>query len=293
MEAFGEWKLVIRRSRKPTRKPTTGDGTKEQVDFQGPRFNVLHEFQNKDSVENQATDHTKSANVKGKGISIYDNTLGVDEGVCFMMADKEQGDSRPKDVLIHNFMDPIKKSNRPNIIMGSSSKGGNKSGDLVGDLSLIHVGPSSSNLSIDKTLSAQVTSQNFNNMLVRGKHISMVKRVPKSLLDAAFHSVDPDAMSKIAKNIGIDKSNNEPYSANGGLSETRISGLKADKIVSKLGFDCSHIIKARGFFGGLWVCWKKSAQVHVINNDPQFVHFYIKKNLVFKKLFVTFVYGSP
>ncbi|TYG76517.1 hypothetical protein ES288_D03G120400v1 [Gossypium darwinii] len=48
-----------------------------------------------------------------------------------------------------------------------------------------------------------------------------------------------------------------------------------------LGFDCSHIIKARGLFGGLWVCWKKSAQVHVINNDPQF------------KLFVTFVYGSP
>ncbi|TYH80211.1 hypothetical protein ES332_D03G116500v1, partial [Gossypium tomentosum] len=75
--------------------------------------------------------------------------------------------------------------------------------------------------------------------------------------------------------------------------ESRISGLKADKIISKLGFDCSHIIKARGLFGGLWVCWKKSAQVHVINNDPQFVHFYIKKNLVFKKLFVTFVYGSP
>ncbi|MBA0676922.1 hypothetical protein Goari_018360 [Gossypium aridum] len=63
--------------------------TGKQVEIEGSRFNVLNEFGNKDSVENQPTNPTKSTNLKGKGIAIYDNPLGVNEGVCFMMANKE------------------------------------------------------------------------------------------------------------------------------------------------------------------------------------------------------------
>ncbi|XP_017620776.1 uncharacterized protein LOC108464989 [Gossypium arboreum] len=41
-----------------------------------------------------------------------------------------------------------------------------------------------------------------------------------------------------------------------GLLETRVSGPKADSIISKLGFECSHRVEAVGFSGGIWIGWK-------------------------------------
>ncbi|MBA0750795.1 hypothetical protein Gogos_002181 [Gossypium gossypioides] len=38
--------------------------------------------------------------------------------------------------------------------------------------------------------------------------------------------------------------------------ETRVSGMKVDGIIAKIGSDCSHKIEARGFAGGLWICQK-------------------------------------
>lgn len=64
-----------------------------------------------------------------------------------MTVDKEKGDSRPKDLPTHNFVDPLK--------MPNSSKDDNKSEGPVVNLSLIQVGPISSNPSMDKIPSAQ------------------------------------------------------------------------------------------------------------------------------------------
>ncbi|MBA0870521.1 hypothetical protein Goshw_013636 [Gossypium schwendimanii] len=36
--------------------------------------------------------------------------------------------------------------------------------------------------------------------------------------------------------------------------EKRVSGSKADEIISRIGLGCSHRIKAQGFAGGLWTC---------------------------------------
>ncbi|PPE01779.1 hypothetical protein GOBAR_DD01218 [Gossypium barbadense] len=176
MEAFGEWKLVIRRSR-------------NLVESLPPEMGQRNRWVFKDHALMCCTNFRIKIPLKIKLQIIQNQLMLRAKGFLFMTTHWEL-------------------MRRPNIIMGSSSKGGNKSEDLVGDLSLIHVGLSSSNLSIDKTLSAQVTSQNFNNMLVRGKHISMVKRVPKTLLDAAFHSVvsfvenfDPNIMSDATPNL--------------------------------------------------------------------------------------------
>ena len=42
------------------------------------------------------------------------------------------------------------------------------------------------------------------------------------------------------------------------LLETRVSGVKADKIASKFGFDGAFRVHPNGFAGGIWVFWDKN-----------------------------------
>lgn len=37
------------------------------------------------------------------------------------------------------------------------------------------------------------------------------------------------------------------------LLEPRISGVKADRVISKIGFEFSHRIEAEGFSRGIWI----------------------------------------
>lgn len=69
-------RLVSHWNSKLVQKPTIKTGEKEKVDFKGSCFNALHKFGNKDFVANL----TKSTDLKGKGVAIYDNPPGVDEG---------------------------------------------------------------------------------------------------------------------------------------------------------------------------------------------------------------------
>ncbi|MBA0630553.1 hypothetical protein Godav_002640 [Gossypium davidsonii] len=50
------------------------------------------------------------------------------------------------------------------------------------------------------------------------------------------------------------------------LIETRVNGGKADSIIAKLGFHCSHRVEATRFSGGIWICWKESVCVKVLKN---------------------------
>ncbi|KAK8626084.1 hypothetical protein V6N13_133736 [Hibiscus sabdariffa] len=60
-----------------------------------------------------------------------------------------------------------------------------------------------------------------------------------------------------------------------GLVEPRVSGYKADSIISSLGFPHSHRIEAAGFSGGLWLCWLNTVSIDILVNHFQFIHFRI------------------
>lgn len=74
--------------------------------------------------------------------------------------------------------------------------------------------------------------------------------------------------------------------------KTKVSGPKANEIISKIGLDCSHGIEARGFTGDLWICWKNSIHIQIIHNDSQFVHCRLGKKLsstnILVQLFMVF-----
>lgn len=50
--------------------------------------------------------------------------------------------------------------------------------------------------------------------------------------------------------------------------ETRVSGIKAEKVVKSIGMKNSHRVEACGFVGGIWVLWKEDITVMV-----EFDHF--------------------
>ncbi|XP_021623881.1 uncharacterized protein LOC110623265 [Manihot esculenta] len=77
------------------------------------------------------------------------------------------------------------------------------------------------------------------------------------------------------------------------LLETRISSNNANVVISKLNFNRSHRIEARGFAGGIWICWNDAVQLEVLQNHFQFVHCRVKKGPVADWAYISFVYGSP
>ncbi|KAK5832488.1 hypothetical protein PVK06_016290 [Gossypium arboreum] len=55
------------------------------------------------------------------------------------------------------------------------------------------------------------------------------------------------------------------------LLETRVSGEKADLVIAKLGFNNSHHVEAVVFSRGIWIGWKYSVNMEVLQGHPQFV----------------------
>ena len=76
------------------------------------------------------------------------------------------------------------------------------------------------------------------------------------------------------------------------LFETRCGGMKAKKIISKMGFNGSYVVDAQGFSGGLWVLWRdESWAVSIIGSSEQCVHLSFDHNG--EKCLVSAVYASP
>lgn len=78
------------------------------------------------------------------------------------------------------------------------------------------------------------------------------------------------------------------------IIEPRISGVKADKIITKLGYDYNYRVEAEGFSGGIWLLWDKSnVNIHIINNSSQLLHTKVSFQNERDEFFLTCVYGSP
>ena len=76
------------------------------------------------------------------------------------------------------------------------------------------------------------------------------------------------------------------------LFETRSNGIKARKIVTKLGFKNNYIVDSVGFSGGLWALWNDSDwSAKVLDSSDQCVH--IQVSATGKTTFLTGVYASP
>ncbi|KAK5793701.1 hypothetical protein PVK06_034854 [Gossypium arboreum] len=77
------------------------------------------------------------------------------------------------------------------------------------------------------------------------------------------------------------------------LVETKVSGKKANDIIEKLGFNFSHQVEAVGFSGGIWVGWKDSIHIRIIQNHPQFIFLCVNNLIPDKSILISFLYGSP
>ncbi|XVF21028.1 hypothetical protein REPUB_Repub12eG0055200 [Reevesia pubescens] len=75
--------------------------------------------------------------------------------------------------------------------------------------------------------------------------------------------------------------------------EPKISGLKAEHVIKRFGFDDSTRVDARGFAGGIWVLWNNVlGKVRVLHKTDQFITLLIDKNWGLSWA-VTAVYASP
>ncbi|MBA0869404.1 hypothetical protein Goshw_027753 [Gossypium schwendimanii] len=77
------------------------------------------------------------------------------------------------------------------------------------------------------------------------------------------------------------------------LLKTRVSGSKADNIIAKLGFPCSHRVKAIGFSRDIWIGWKNSVRLEIIYNHSQYILARVRSTSSSILVFISFVYGSP
>ncbi|KAK8558093.1 hypothetical protein V6N13_073771 [Hibiscus sabdariffa] len=75
--------------------------------------------------------------------------------------------------------------------------------------------------------------------------------------------------------------------------EPRISGVRANSVISSLGFPNSHRVESRGFSGGIWIAWYDTISVEILLNHFQFVHCRITHNRDGKSVLATAVYASP
>ena len=75
--------------------------------------------------------------------------------------------------------------------------------------------------------------------------------------------------------------------------EPRISGVKADKIVEKLGFESSHRVEAQGMSGGLWLLWNKlKINIKILESSRHFIHGIVNEGSYEEWIF-TVVYANP
>lgn len=78
------------------------------------------------------------------------------------------------------------------------------------------------------------------------------------------------------------------------LLETRVSGLKADRAISRLGFNRWIHIEASGYAGGIWAVWNDSdVTVTYIASTTQYLHCRIDSIKMAYSSLVTCIYAEP
>ncbi|TYI38955.1 hypothetical protein ES332_A02G065700v1 [Gossypium tomentosum] len=75
--------------------------------------------------------------------------------------------------------------------------------------------------------------------------------------------------------------------------EMRISGEHAEVIVRRIGFLNSCRVKAKDFAGVIWVFWKDTVHVEILDLQPQAIHMRIWNTYCFSQFLCTTIYVSP
>ena len=76
------------------------------------------------------------------------------------------------------------------------------------------------------------------------------------------------------------------------ICEPRISGLKAKRVIKRLGFDNSYIVEAEWFSGGIWLLWNEcKIKIHVVANSRHSITALVDDQNYFWIL--TVVYANP
>ena len=78
------------------------------------------------------------------------------------------------------------------------------------------------------------------------------------------------------------------------LTETRVGGERAARIIEKLPFDGSFATDTIGYAGGLWLLWKKEeVEVSVLSSTKQEIHASIKVSNSNLSWLFSSIYASP
>lgn len=78
------------------------------------------------------------------------------------------------------------------------------------------------------------------------------------------------------------------------IVETRVSGKRAEKIISKPGLSNNYRVEATGFSGRIWLLWEgECVSVNIISYSSQYIHTNISYNASEERFLLTCVYGSP
>ena len=74
--------------------------------------------------------------------------------------------------------------------------------------------------------------------------------------------------------------------------EPRISGIKATRVIQRLGFSDNFVVEADGFSGGIWLLWNSNkVKLQVIANSKQTITAIVADNSNYWVF--TVVYASP
>ncbi|XP_019179248.1 PREDICTED: uncharacterized protein LOC109174466 [Ipomoea nil] len=76
------------------------------------------------------------------------------------------------------------------------------------------------------------------------------------------------------------------------LLEPKVSGQQANEICFSLGFDDWMRVEAIGFSGGIWILWKSSIHIEVLDTHPQFISLQVQ-DADSESWLLSVVYGSP
>jgi hypothetical protein len=77
------------------------------------------------------------------------------------------------------------------------------------------------------------------------------------------------------------------------LLETRISGVKAEAVVKKIGLQEGVRVDAQGFSGGIWCLWKSSCPpITVVDTSKYCIHLEVNDASP-KHWYFSIIYASP
>lgn len=78
------------------------------------------------------------------------------------------------------------------------------------------------------------------------------------------------------------------------ITETRVGGDRAERIIAELPFDGFYTTDTIGYAGGLWLLWKKEeAEISVLSSTEQEIHATVKVRSSNLTWIISPVYASP